>query len=239
MVARVGPDAGDAGSDYACGTPGCGGRWPIPVRFCPFCGRAGTAAAKQTQSKPASPGAAAPAVPPPAVERVLRRGANAPIDAGSLLVQLRWNPPGAGVEADAVAFLLTTAGCVRDDGDMLFWSQRAAADGAVRLQDATPDRAAFSVELARLPAQVARVVFCLSITGGAAGAAAPAAIAFTPAPPRAGAVYEPDLAGSTDTAVVLAELYRRGAEWKVRAIGQGFLGGLTPLARSYGVDVAD
>ncbi|MCB1825480.1 MAG: TerD family protein, partial [Candidatus Competibacteraceae bacterium] len=33
--------------------------------------------------------------------------------------------------------------------------------------------------------------------------------------------------------------YRRGGEWKFRAVGQGFVGGLGPLAQQYGVDVAD
>jgi tellurite resistance protein TerA len=42
-----------------------------------------------------------------------------------------------------------------------------------------------------------------------------------------------------ETAVIVAEFYRRNQEWKLRAVGQGFVGGLGPLARSYGVDVAD
>ena len=42
---------------------------------------------------------------------------------------------------------------------------------------------------------------------------------------------------STETAMVFGELYRHGAEWKFRAVGQGFNGGLGPLAQSYGVNV--
>ena len=34
-------------------------------------------------------------------------------------------------------------------------------------------------------------------------------------------------------------MYRRGGEWKFRAVGQGFVGGLGPLAQQYGVDVGD
>ena len=40
---------------------------------------------------------------------------------------------------------------------------------------------------------------------------------------------------STETAMIFAELYRNGAEWKFRAVGQGFNGGLKPLAESFGL----
>ncbi|MFF7717634.1 VWA domain-containing protein [Streptomyces sp. NPDC007988] len=40
-----------------------------------------------------------------------------------------------------------------------------------------------------------------------------------------------------ETVVVLAELYRRGEVWKVRAVGQGYATGLAGLATDYGVDI--
>ena len=42
---------------------------------------------------------------------------------------------------------------------------------------------------------------------------------------------------STETAMVFGELYRHGSEWKFRAVGQGFAGGLSALASQYGVAV--
>ena len=42
---------------------------------------------------------------------------------------------------------------------------------------------------------------------------------------------------STETAMLFGEIYRRGGEWKFRAVGQGFAGGLAAMARNYGVDV--
>ncbi|WP_242418029.1 CAP domain-containing protein, partial [Frankia sp. CpI1-P] len=44
---------------------------------------------------------------------------------------------------------------------------------------------------------------------------------------------------SSETVVTLIEIYRRGAEWKVRAVGQGYADGLAGLARDFGVDVDD
>ena len=42
---------------------------------------------------------------------------------------------------------------------------------------------------------------------------------------------------STETAMVFGEVYRHNGEWKFKAVGQGFKGGLGPLAASYGVNV--
>jgi tellurium resistance protein TerD len=42
---------------------------------------------------------------------------------------------------------------------------------------------------------------------------------------------------STETAMVFGELYRSGADWKFRAIGQGYASGLSGIARDYGVNV--
>ena len=43
---------------------------------------------------------------------------------------------------------------------------------------------------------------------------------------------------STETAMVFGEVYRYGGEWKFRAIGQGYAGGLLSLCQQYGVNVA-
>lgn len=42
---------------------------------------------------------------------------------------------------------------------------------------------------------------------------------------------------STETAMVFGELYRHNDEWKFKAIGQGFKGGLVPMAKTFGVVV--
>jgi tellurium resistance protein TerD len=35
--------------------------------------------------------------------------------------------------------------------------------------------------------------------------------------------------------MIFGELYRHGAEWKFKAIGQGYAGGLAAVARDFGV----
>jgi tellurium resistance protein TerD len=42
---------------------------------------------------------------------------------------------------------------------------------------------------------------------------------------------------STETAMIFGEIYRHNEEWKMKAIGAGFAGGLGPLATAHGVNV--
>lgn len=42
---------------------------------------------------------------------------------------------------------------------------------------------------------------------------------------------------SSETALVFGEVYRHAGEWKFKAVGQGFAGGLRALAIQHGVDV--
>lgn len=51
------------------------------------------------------------------------------------------------------------------------------------------------------------------------------------------ASYKPALGSATEAAMMVAELYLRNGQWKFRAVGQGFNGGLGPLARSFGIEV--
>ena len=42
---------------------------------------------------------------------------------------------------------------------------------------------------------------------------------------------------STETAMIFGELYRHGSDWKFKAVGQGFAGGLGALAAQHGVNI--
>lgn len=166
----------------------------------------------------------------------LQRGANTSIGTGAVRVAVDLDP-GPGASVDVSAYLLGEAGKVRGDHDMVFFNQPIGGDGAVRL-----DGHRFEIDLDRVPAEIARIVFCVTIdqTQGRQPLSAlrSGAIAVT----RGGdgvAEFRPELADATEAAMTFGELYRRGEEWKFRAVGQGFNGGLAPLARSFGIDVAD
>lgn len=43
---------------------------------------------------------------------------------------------------------------------------------------------------------------------------------------------------STETAMVFGELYRHNGDWKFRAVGQGYAGGLGAMAAQYGLNAS-
>jgi tellurite resistance protein TerA len=168
----------------------------------------------------------------------LQRGANVAIPTGTVTVRVDCPPPPGG-ETDVSAYLLGEGGKVRGDQDMVFFNQASGADGAVRLSPGA-GTSSFEIDLGRLPAEIARIVFCATIDkvpnlGGVAGAR----IEVKSDGGAALAAYDPELAGASEAAMTFGELYRRNDEWKFRAVGQGFNGGLGPLARSFGIDVKD
>ncbi|KQM63386.1 universal stress protein [Sphingomonas sp. Leaf17] len=167
----------------------------------------------------------------------LQQGGNAPVTGDRVRVAFAWDV-GAGVDADASAYLLTATGKVRDDADMVFYNQPSGAGGSVRFDAGAGPRGGFDIDLTRVPAEIARIVFCVTIHDGQARRQTLAQL--TGVSLSIGDIrYAPALAGATETAMTLGELYRRNGQWKVRAVGQGFAGGLAPLARSFGIDVAE
>lgn len=163
----------------------------------------------------------------------LSQGANVPVPGNSAEVALSWSPERiGGLEADASAFLLGADGKVSSDADMVFYNQPASACGSVRFRDGR-----FHLDLSRVPASVARIAFAATIHG-AEGTGTSFGKAVSAAFEVAGiARYEAATAGMTETALILGEVYRRDGAWKAKAVGQGFAGGLGPLARHFGVDV--
>ena len=43
---------------------------------------------------------------------------------------------------------------------------------------------------------------------------------------------------STETAMLFGELYRHNGEWKFRAVGQGYAGGLASVCAQYGINAS-
>ena len=171
----------------------------------------------------------------------LQQGGNAPVPAETLTVGFAWTAA-SGVDADASAYLLTAAGRVRGDTDMVFYNQPEGGSGGLRF--VSGGKGNFEVDLARLPAEIEKIVFCVTIDEAQARRQTLALLdgAEITVAPRGGAAdlrFRPALAGASEAAMTFGELYRRNGQWKFRAVGQGFNGGLAPLARSFGIDVAE
>ncbi len=177
---------------------------------------------------------------------VLTRGGNVGLAqaglTGPVVVTLTWQPA-PGVDADLSAFLTTGAGRVRSDDDFVFYNQPAGAGGAVRhLGKSTRGGATVDqvrIDPAALPADVEKVVIGASLDGGGTfGGLSGLAVEVAP-DGGAPAAVRCELAAGPETALVFAEVYRRGAEWKVRAVGQGYTDGLAGMATDVGVSVDD
>ena len=167
----------------------------------------------------------------------LQQGGNAPISGSTVTVRIE-GMPALGVDLDISAYLLGESGKVRGDEDMIFYNQPTGADGAVRFAKGGNALGSFEIDLSRLPPVIARIVFCVTIDEAAARRQTLSQVAG--ARISAGEVaFTPALSSATEAAMTFGELYLRNGAWKFRAVGQGFNGGLAPLARSFGIDVAD
>lgn len=170
----------------------------------------------------------------------------------NMAVGLGWNPratDGQAFDLDAIAFLVNESGKVRADTDFIFFNNLKSADGSVehtgdnRTGEGDGDDEVIKVDLSKVPADVSKVVFCAVIYDGQArnqnfGQVANAYIRVVNTQGDAEvARYDLSEDSSTETAMIFGELYKNNGEWKFRAVGQGFAGGLGPLAASYGVAV--
>lgn len=167
-------------------------------------------------------------------------------------VGLGWNPrvtDGQAFDLDAIAFLVTENGKVRADNDFIFFNNLKSSDGSVvhngdnRTGEGAGDDETLSVDLTKVPADVAKIIFAVTIYDGQGrnqnfGQVGDAYIrVLNDAGGSEIARYDLSEDSSTETAMIFGELYKHGSEWKFRAIGQGFAGGLGPLAASFGVAV--
>ena len=168
-----------------------------------------------------------------------------------VMIGLGWDPratDGAAFDLDGSAFLQKTDGKVRADADFVFYNNLKSTDGSVTHQgDNTSgqgegDDEKVLVDLTKVPPEVDKISFCVTIHEADArkqtfGMVSKAYIRCLNADgDKELARYDLSEDGSTETAMIFGELYRAGAEWKFKAIGQGFKGGLGPLARSFGVN---
>ena len=169
-----------------------------------------------------------------------------------IIVGLGWDPrstDGATFDLDGSAFLLKSDGKVRGDSDFIFYNNLKSTDGSVthsgdnRTGAGDGDDETVTIDLTKVPADVERIAICVTIHEGDArkqnfGMVQKAFIRTVNAGSNAEiARYDLSEDGSTESAMIFGEVYRNGADWKFKAVGQGFKGGLGPLAASFGVGV--
>ncbi|HRD33354.1 MAG TPA: TerD family protein [Rhodocyclaceae bacterium] len=169
-----------------------------------------------------------------------------------MLVGLGWDirsTDGDAFDLDASAFLLNSTGKVRSDADFIFYNQPKSPDGSVvhtgdnRTGEGDGDDESIIIELDKVPADIDKVSVCVTIHDAEAkrqnfGMVSSAYVRCVDAVTNVEvARYDLSEDASVETAMIFGEVYRHAGEWKFKAIGQGFKGGLGPLAKNYGVNV--
>ena len=170
----------------------------------------------------------------------------------AVTVGLGWDvrtTTGTDFDLDASALCCNTAGKVASDEHFVFFNNLSSPDGR-RSTPATTctgegegDDEVINVNLAGVPAEVDKIVFPVSIYDADArqqnfGQVRNAFIrVVNQADGTEIARYDLSEDASTETAMVFGELYRNGAEWKFRAVGQGYASGLRGIAQDFGVNV--
>jgi tellurium resistance protein TerD len=156
---------------------------------------------------------------------------------------------GTDFDLDASAIVCGADGKVVSDQHFVFFNNLKTPDGAVEhLGDnltgvGAGDDEVIKVNLAAMPANCDKVAFLVSVYDAEArrqtfGQVQNAFIrVVNQADSTELARYDLSEDYSTETALVFGELYRHGAEWKFRAVGQGYATGLRGIASDYGVTV--
>jgi tellurium resistance protein TerD len=156
---------------------------------------------------------------------------------------------GTDFDLDASAFVLDENGKVLSDAHFVFYNNRTDPSNAVShagdnlTGQGEGDDEVIAVELGALTPNAAKVAFVVTIHEAEArkqnfGQVSNAFIRAVNADGGSEiARYDLTEDASIETVMIFGELYRHGSEWKFKAIGQGYEGGLAAVARDYGVSL--
>ncbi|MCU1790207.1 TerD family protein [Pectobacterium polaris] len=171
----------------------------------------------------------------------------------NVLVGLGWDAratDGQDFDLDASAFLLNVNGKVRSDTDFIFYNNLKSADGSVahtgdnRTGAGDGDDESLKIKLDLIPTEVDKIVFVVTIHDAQTrnqsfGQVSGAFIRLVNDDTQTEiARYDLTEDASTETAMLFGELYRHNAEWKFRAVGQGYAGGLASVCSQYGINAS-
>lgn len=169
-----------------------------------------------------------------------------------ILLGLGWDArasDGLDFDLDASVFMVAENGKVRSDSDFIFYGQLKSSCGSIehtgdnRTGQGDGDDEALKIKLDQIPTDIARIVVAVTIHDAQIrkqnfGMVHDAFIRLVNIETNAEAArFDLSEDSSTETAMVFGEIYRYGAEWKFKAVGQGYAGGLRALAIQHGVNV--
>ena len=169
-----------------------------------------------------------------------------------VLVGLGWDArstDGVDFDLDASAFLLNESGKVRAETDFIFYNQTRSPEGSVeqtgdnRTGAGDGDDESVKIDLSKVPAEIQKIAITVTIHEGESrgqnfGQVQNAFIRIVNDQSNTEIVrFDLNEDYSTETAMIFGELYRHNGEWKFRAVGQGYAGGLGAMCRQFGISI--
>lgn len=187
----------------------------------------------------------------------LQKGGNVSLSKASpnlrkVLIGLGWDArstSGDDFDLDASVFMVGSNGKVRSDADFIFYNQLCSTCGSVehtgdnRTGAGDGDDESIKVVLAQVPSEIERLVVAVTIHDADArrqnfGMVRGAYIRLVNIEDDTEIVrFDLTEDASVETAMIFGEVYRHNGEWKFRAVGQGYSGGLRALAVAHGISV--
>lgn len=170
----------------------------------------------------------------------------------AVIIGLGWDvrsTTGTDFDLDASAIACGSDGKVVSEKHFVFFNNLSSPDGSIEhtgdnlTGQGDGDDEAIKVNLATVPAEVDKVAFPVSIYDADSRSQSFGQVrnAFIRVVNQTNgteiARYDLSEDASTETAMVFGELYRHGADWKFRAVGQGYAAGLAGIARDFGINV--
>lgn len=189
---------------------------------------------------------------------VLKKGQKVDLTKGNsslkkVIIGLGWDinkyDGGHSFDLDAVAFCGGEDGKVHNEGDMIFYNNLKHRSGAIEhlgdnvTGDGDGDDEQIVIDLVSVPAEISKIDFTVTIHEAQErnqnfGQVSNSYVRVINSDTKEELIkYDLGEDFSIETAIVVAQLYRNGSEWKFNAIGSGFEGGLAALCQNFGLDV--
>jgi tellurium resistance protein TerD len=183
---------------------------------------------------------------------VMTRGANVPLTREipglrHIVVGVAWNAGAEPVLQDNLvmaAILCNQANKAISAEHFVFFNQLTSPDLSVsQVQKAMAgDQEQVEIDLPDVPPEVSRIAFVLYVNEGMAarrtlGQLRQLGVTVRDATDNRELVRSENLAPvlSSETALVLAEVYRHRSDWKFKVIGEGYTSGIAGIATDYGL----
>ncbi len=205
----------------------------------------GTSVAQAQKTMPAAPARASKSPYAEGAKEKIKRGQKLPVPnvlLKGMLVGLRTVQKSGYVDIDASIFMVDGNGKTGED-EFIFYNNpkspcKSVSVSVMSQQDYYSHMVDISPE--GIPQRIEKLAVTLTSDGGSFSKTEQAQVDIIDKASK-NVIMSFDFSNglSSQTGIVVFEIYRRNGQWRISFIGNGFEGGLEALCREYGIDVED